>query len=60
MINPKGQQRGRRVPGHGNRGRRRHPIAAGDVVHIRRRFPTAFLVPSGKHITYVLVKFPAR
>ena len=37
----------------------RHPLAAGDVVHIPAGVPHAFLVAKGKHITYVLVKFPA-
>jgi hypothetical protein len=36
----------------------RHPLAAGDVIHIPATVPHAFLVPKGKHITYVLVKFP--
>ena len=40
-------------------GGERHPLAAGDVVHIPARIPHRFLVPEGKHITYVLVKFPA-
>ena len=36
----------------------RHPLAAGDVIHIPATVPHAFLVPKGKHLTYVLVKFP--
>jgi hypothetical protein len=36
----------------------RHPLAAGDVIHIPAAVPHAFLVPTGKHLTYVLVKFP--
>jgi hypothetical protein len=40
-------------------GGERHPIAAGDVIHIPAAVPHSFLVPKGKHITYVLVKFPA-
>jgi quercetin dioxygenase-like cupin family protein len=40
-------------------GGERHPLAAGDVVHIPATIPHSFLVPPGKHITYVLVKFPA-
>ena len=36
----------------------RHPLGAGDVIHIPATIPHAFLVPKGKHITYVLVKFP--
>ena len=40
-------------------GGERHPLSAGDVVHIPATIPHSFLVPPGKHITYVLVKFPA-
>lgn len=40
-------------------GGERHPLNAGDVVHIPAKIPHSFLVPTGKHITYVLVKFPA-
>ena len=36
----------------------RHPLSAGDVIHIPATVPHAFLVPKGQHITYVLVKFP--
>ena len=38
----------------------RHPLGTGDVVHIPAGIPHSFLVPKGKHITYVLVKFPAK
>lgn len=41
-------------------GGERHPLTTGDVVHIPAGIPHAFLVPAGGHITYVLVKFPAR
>ena len=41
-------------------GGERHPLAAGDIVHIPAAIPHSFLVAAGKHITYVLVKFPAR
>jgi mannose-6-phosphate isomerase-like protein (cupin superfamily) len=41
-------------------GGERHPIAAGDVMHIPPKVPHSFLVPKGAHITYVLVKFPAQ
>ena len=41
-------------------GGERHPLGAGDVVHIPAAIPHSFLVPAGKHITYVLVKFPAK
>ena len=38
----------------------RHAIAAGDVMHIPAGIPHAFLVPKGKHITYVLLEFPGK
>jgi hypothetical protein len=37
-----------------------HPLAAGDIVHVPAGIPHGFLVPAGKHITYVLLKFPAK
>src|SRR5262245_51459932 len=40
-------------------GGEQHPLGAGDVIHIPNKIPHSFLVPKGKHITYVLVKFPA-
>ena len=36
-----------------------HPLLAGEIVHIPASIPHTFLVPHGKHITYVLLKFPA-
>jgi len=39
-------------------GGERHPIGAGDIVHIPAGIPHRFLVPGGKHITYVLLKIP--
>ena len=36
-----------------------YPLAAGDIVHIPAGIPHSFRVPAGKHITYVLLKFPA-
>ena len=39
-------------------GGERHLLGAGDVIHNPATVPHAFLVPRGKHITYVLVKFP--
>lgn len=41
-------------------GGERHALGVGDVVHIPARIPHSFLVPSGKHVTYILVKFPAQ
>lgn len=37
----------------------RHPLGAGDIVHIPAGVPHSFLVPAGGHITYVLLKIPA-
>jgi hypothetical protein len=37
-----------------------HPLVAGDIVHIPSGIPHSFLVPAGKHLTYVLLKFPAK
>ncbi len=39
-------------------GGERHALGPGDVVHIPATIPHAFLVPKGKQITYVLLKFP--
>ena len=56
---------GRRVTGPGEYvgtrldGGQRHPLGAGDIVHIPAGIPHSFLVPPGKHITYVLLKIPA-
>ncbi len=36
-----------------------HPLAQGDIVHVPAGVPHSFLVPRGRHITYVLLKFPA-
>ena len=41
-------------------GGQRRSLGAGDVVHIPAAIPHSFLVPKGKHLTYVLVKFPAK
>jgi hypothetical protein len=41
-------------------GGERHPLAAGDIVHIPAGIPHAFLVAKGQHITYVLLKIPAK
>ena len=40
-------------------GGERHMLGAGDIVHIPAGMPHSFLVPGGKHITYVLLKIPA-
>ena len=36
-----------------------YPIKAGDILHIPAGIPHSFHVAAGKHITYVLLKFPA-
>jgi len=59
MINAKVSSGAGEYLGTGIEGGERHPLAAGDVVHIPAKIPHSFLVPKGKHITYVLVKFPA-
>ncbi len=41
-------------------GGERHPLGPGDIVHIPAGIPHSFLVPEGKHVTYVLLKIPAR
>lgn len=37
-----------------------HPLVTGDIVHIPAGIPHSFGVSAGKHITYVLLKFPAQ
>ena len=60
-----GTMAGRRTTGPGESvgtrldGGERHAIGAGDIVHIPAGIPHSFLVPGGKHITYVLLKIPA-
>jgi hypothetical protein len=60
MLNPKASNGAGEYLGTGIEGGERHALAAGDVVHIPAKIPHSFLVPQGKHITYVLVKFPAK
>jgi len=56
---------GRRTTGAGESvgtrldGGERHALGAGDIVHIPAGIPHSFLVPSGKHFTYVLLKIPS-
>lgn len=45
--------------GSGIAGGTRHPVSAGDVLHIPARTPHGYLVPEGGQVTYVLVRFPA-
>ena len=44
--------------GTGISGGESHKVGAGDVIHIPAGVPHRFLVAEGKHVTYVLVKFP--
>jgi mannose-6-phosphate isomerase-like protein (cupin superfamily) len=60
MINPKSGGGAGEYLGTSIEGGERHPLGPGDIVHIPAKIPHSFLVPAGKHITYALVKFPAR
>src|SRR5262245_24338458 len=61
-----GTMEGKRTTGAGEwlgtrlDGGERHAIGAGDIVHIPAGVPHSFLVPAGTHLTYVLVKIPAK
>jgi hypothetical protein len=46
--------------GTGLQGGDPHPLRAGDIVHLPAGIPHSFLVPPGKHLTYVLLKIPAK
>jgi hypothetical protein len=60
MVNPKGSDTTGEYTGTTIEGGQRHPLGPGDVIHIPAKIPHSFLVPTGGHITYVLVKFPAQ
>ena len=47
------------VPGAQITGGSRHPVSAGDVLHIPAQMPHAYLTSQGEHITYILVRMPA-
>ena len=53
-----GRNGGRGGVGASIEGGEKYPLGPGDVAHIPAKVPHAFLVPKGKHITYILVKFP--
>lgn len=38
----------------------RHPLGAGDIIHIPAGIPHSVLVPAGGQIAYVLLKIPAK
>lgn len=55
-----GEMRGAsNAPGSTISGAERHPVAAGDVLHIPAQVPHAYVPQDGDHITYVLVRVPA-
>src|SRR5713226_10723018 len=60
MINPKAGGGAGEYVGTSLDGGERHALGPGDVLHIPAKIPHSFLVPAGKHITYVLLKFPAQ
>jgi hypothetical protein len=60
MINPKASSGTGESTGSGIEGGERHAMAAGDLVQIPAGIPHSFLVPKGKHFTYVLLKIPAK
>jgi len=47
------------APGSTISGADRHPVAAGDVLHIPAQVPHAYVPQDGGHLTYVLVRVPA-
>ena len=60
MINSRASSGAGEYLGTGIEGGERHALGAGDVIHIPPKIPHSFLVPKGKHLTYVLVKFPGQ
>ncbi len=60
MTGKKGSEATGEYTGTRLEGGQLHSLAPGDIVHIPAGIPHSFLVPSGKHITYVLLKFPAQ
>ncbi|HYA17366.1 MAG TPA: hypothetical protein VEF06_07865 [Bryobacteraceae bacterium] len=59
MIGLKASEAKGEYTGTGLEGGQEYKLSAGDIVHIPAKVPHRFLVPKGKHITYVLLKFPA-
>jgi mannose-6-phosphate isomerase-like protein (cupin superfamily) len=60
MAGKKGSAETGEYVGNALAGGESHPVTAGDIVNIPAGVPHSFLVPAGKHITYVLLKFPAK
>jgi len=60
MIDPKAGPGIGEYLGTGIEGGERHALAPGDLVHVPAKIPHNFLGAKGKHLTYVLVKVPAR
>jgi hypothetical protein len=60
MLQKKGSAATGEYTGSKLEGGELHPLAPGDIVHIPAGIPHSFLVPLGKHITYLLLKFPAQ
>jgi len=58
MLNPKSGSTPGEFVGSSIEGGERHPLGPGDIIHIPPKYPHSFLVPKGKNLTYVLVKFP--
>jgi len=59
-VNPEANNGVGEWKGAGLEGGERRNVAAGDIVHIPAGVPHTFLIPKGKHLTYVLLKLPAR
>jgi mannose-6-phosphate isomerase-like protein (cupin superfamily) len=55
VVNPK-TTAANEVRGPSIKGGQRHPIAAGDIVHIPAKVPHQLLIPAGKEFTYFVIK----
>ena len=59
MVGKRGTNAGEWVGTH-LEGGDQHRLGPGDIVHIPAGIPHSFLVPKGTHLTYVLLKIPAK